>query len=513
MIGTVSRSAMWQHVWLPLAAVLFCSLVLLNAGGYRYGVSDQAFYIPVVLHELDPALYPHDASLIGAQDRFFLFDDWFAFGLSVTGVSVANGFMAAYACTLALLFGAIVMIGKTLYATRWGVAGVVIGLTIRHRIPDTAVNSLEGYFHPRVLAFAVGLWAIAAVLRGRTTLALAATAAAFCVHPTTALWFAIVVGTAVVVTDRAARVWLSVAGAGVTAVIAWILRGPINETLVIMDPTWIEVLSIKDYLYPTEWPTLTWFGNLAVPAMIGGVFWYRRRLGLTSRREAGLVVGCAILLGLFLISVPFAAAKLALVVQLQVSRIFWVFDIIGTFYFCWLLIESPVRSRASAVWLRATPRPSVVAILLLLALTRGLFVSFVDPAGRPKLDGAETAAAWNTVMLWAAEQPVGTHFLAHPRHATRYGSSIRVAGRDVFLEVVKDTGIAIYSVDVAHRVARRLDDLGSFESLTEDHTLRLAERYELDFLITEQTLGLPEAQRAGHLHVYTLSEQPNAHDG
>ena len=502
---------MKQHVWLPLGAVLFCALVLLNAGGYRYGVSDQAFYIPVVLHQLDPALYPHDASLIGAQDRFFLFDDWFAFALSVTGVSVANGFMAAYACTLALLFGAIVMIGRALYATHWGVLGLVIGLTMRHRIPDTAVNSLEGYFHPRVLAFAVGLWAIAAVLRGRTTLALAAAAAAFCVHPTTGLWFAIAVGTAVIVTDPPARWWLGVACAGVAAVITWTLLGPLNQALVIMDPAWIEVLSVKDYLYATEWPALTWLVNLAMPAIIGGVFWYRRRLGLTVTGEAGLVAGCAVLLGLFFISLPFVAAKLALVVQLQVNRIFWVLDIVASCYAGWLLIEGPLSFRTRPASARIAPRSLVVAVLLMLALSRGLFVSFVIPAGRPSLDGVATDGEWNTIMRWAADQPVGTHFLADPLHAIRYGTSVRAAsGRDVFIEAVKDSGIAIYSADVARRVAQRLGDIGSFTQLTEDRALWLADRYQLDFLITEQTMALPEAQGTTHLHVYALSEQPMA---
>ena len=47
-------------------------------------------------------------------------------------------------------------------------------LTLRHRIPDTAVNSLEAYLHPRQLAFAAGLVGIAVFLRGRTWLAVAA---------------------------------------------------------------------------------------------------------------------------------------------------------------------------------------------------------------------------------------------------------------------------------------------------------------------------------------------------
>ena len=49
---------MKRFALLALGAMLFGVLVLLNAGGYRYGVTDQAFYIPIVLHQLTPVLYP-----------------------------------------------------------------------------------------------------------------------------------------------------------------------------------------------------------------------------------------------------------------------------------------------------------------------------------------------------------------------------------------------------------------------------------------------------------------------
>ena len=506
-IGVPTGNDMKRFVLLTLGGVLFGALVLLNTGGYRYGVSDQAFYIPIVLHQLSPELYPYDAALIAAQDRFFAFDDWFAPILTATGISLSTGFLLAYAVTLVLLYGAIVTIGGTLYATWWGVAGLVVGLTMRHRIPDTAVNTLEGYFHPRLLAFALGLWAVATFLRGRTWPALSVTMLALCVHPTTGLWFAVLVGAAAFSADRDRRPWLGTAAGAASAAGAWALAGPLNRDLVVMDPTWISVLSVKDYLYAAEWPMLTWFGNLAMTAVIGGAYWYRRRLGIASRRETGLVIGCAVLLGLFLISVPLASAHIALAVQLQVNRVFWLFDILGSCYAGWLLIERPWWTRASAAWLRATPRPVVVAIVLLLALSRGGYVTFVDRAGQPIVEDAATVTDWETVMRWASAQPVGTHFLADPNHAILYGTSVRVAsGRDVYLEVVRDTGIAIYSAAVAHRVSRRIAELGDFDALTEDHALSLADRYHLDFLITEHELSLPETQSAGRLHVYALDK-------
>ena len=43
-------------------------------------------------------------------------------------------------------------------------------------------------------------------------------------------------------------------------------------------------------------------------------------------------------------------------------------------------------------------------------------------------------------------------------------SAVRAAsGRDVYLELIKDSALAIYSSDIARPVAQRIDDIGDFE--------------------------------------------------
>ena len=53
----------------------FVVLAVLNSGGYRYGASDQAFYLPVILAKLDPGLYVRDAAVIAAQARLTIYDE------------------------------------------------------------------------------------------------------------------------------------------------------------------------------------------------------------------------------------------------------------------------------------------------------------------------------------------------------------------------------------------------------------------------------------------------------
>ena len=51
---TRERRGTWPAAgWHVLAAAAFTLLATLNTAGYRYGVGDQAFYVPSILRQLD----------------------------------------------------------------------------------------------------------------------------------------------------------------------------------------------------------------------------------------------------------------------------------------------------------------------------------------------------------------------------------------------------------------------------------------------------------------------------
>ena len=534
---------MARAAWHLGGAVVFGLLALLNVGGYRYGVSDQAFYVPVILQQIDPSLFPHDAELLGAQNRFFAFDDWFAALTVATGASLPAAFLLAYVGGLATLYAAAAALGRSLYVTWWGTGAFITALAIRHRIPDTAVNTLESYLHPRQLAFAVGLAGVAFFLHRSRWPVVASVALAALFHPTTALWFAVLLGPALLVADRGARRPLlatAAAAAAAAGFAAGSAASALGEQLVVMDEQWSTLLQVKDYLLATDWPLSTWFVNLGLAAIVAGVYGHRRRHGWATTRETGLIAGASVLLLLFAVSVPLARAGVAIVVQLQVSRVFWILDILALWYVVWVLVESQWARRplpfhvtraacglARAVesqWARrllpflrdrGTPavqfRHAAVALILVAAVARGSFVTLVERAGRPLLEVDLPPTEWTEVMHWAERQPVGTNFLADPGHAWRYGSSVRAAaGRDVYLEDVKDVGIAIYSSAVAERVSSRRAALGDFATLDAERARRLARRYELHFLIAEQPFDLPAAYQHGRFTVYDLHAAPRS---
>ena len=487
---------------LTAGAIAFCLVAILNCGGYRYGVGDQAFYIPAVTQHLNQDLFPRDRAILHAQDRFMLYDDAIAAFVRRTGASVQWVFFAGYVAGLALLFGAVVAIGRALYPTWLGVAMLATLMTLRHRITQTGANSLESYFQPRMVAFALGAWAIAAYLRGRSTAALALVAVGFAVHPTTALWFAIWIGVAMLVSERAWRAPLAALAAigGLSAVWA-VMYGPLRGHLVRMDPLWASAMAGKDYVFPSDLNASFWLVNLSYLAVAMAVYAQRSRRGVARPREFGLLAGGAALVVVFLLSWPLMRAGIALALQVQTSRVFWMLDFLAAIYLAWLFAEAP---RSLAV------RRVAVAIAVVAAVSRGVFVWGTEQAGSPIARIGFPQDNWTDAMRWIARTPPDTHVLADPGHAWKYGSSVRVIGeRDVYLEEVKDLALALYSRDVAVEALRRIADAHGFDSLTPEQLRTLAERYDLDYLVVERDVDLPLVYRNEQFHVYSLQPAPS----
>ena len=62
----------------------------------------------------------------------------------------------------------------------------------------------------------------------------------------------------------------------------------------------------------------------------------------------------------------------------------------------------------------------------------------------------------------------------------------------------------MYSRDIALRVDERVTAIGDFATLTPDRARALARRYDLDYLVIDRRLPMPEAYRNSQFYVYRL---------
>lgn len=481
---------------LGLGAVLFVLLSTANGAGYRYGTSDQAFYIPVITRAIDAGLFPRDGAVIDAEGRLMLMDEVMAAVVGGTGMRLDTAFLIGYVVSMVLLWAAVALIGACVYRQPWAIVALGAALTLRHRIPRTSANSLEPYFHPRMLAFSIGALAIAVVLHRRDRLAIALVACCAVIHVTTALWFSILIGVALALLEPVWKRlgWLALRMA-LIVLIGLAIVGPLRGTLTTMDEVWLQAVASKDSLFATQWPAWAWAANFASLALVWWAYRARARRGDATPVDRGLVWGATALVGIFVATLPFVAAAVALPVQFQISRIFWLVEFIAVIYVIGAIADSPKRSLAIAV----------TVVLGAFSAGRGVYIMLVERPERPLFEAGLPRNDWEQAMEWLAAQPVDTHVLADPGHAWKYGTSVRVsAERDVLIEEVKDSALAIYSRDVAGRVVERINAIGNFGELSADRAGELARQYDLDYLVTENDMPLQEVFRNEQFRIYSL---------
>jgi hypothetical protein len=144
----------------------------------------------------------------------------------------------------------------------------------------------------------------------------------------------------------------------------------------------------------------------------------------------------------------------------------------------------------------------------MVSVSRGAYIMLVERSERSLFSLHLVESPWENAMQWVSRQPATSHVLADPGHSWKYGTSVRVsAARDVFLEDVKDSAIAIYSRDVAYRVVERAGVLGDFTMLTAERARLLTAKYDLDYVVTEGRLDLPMAYENRQFRIYSLKRE------
>lgn len=420
-------------------------------------------------------------------------DEVLAAATRITGMPLDVLFFAAHLLSLALVWAALVLIGRSTYRTPWLTMALGAAFTLRHRIPRTSANSFEPYFHPRMLAFSLGALALAAVLRRRFWTAIALVGVSAVVHITTAMWFAILIGMALAVLDPRLRRFALIGAAAAALFVGWALvSGPLTASLTQMDGSWLEAVASKDSLFASQWPAWAWAANLGLLVVLWWAHRRRQAHGSATAEDAGIVWGATALVAVFFVTFPAVVARFALPVQLQIPRVFWLVDFVALVY-----AIGAIRRERVAI--------AVASLLLVASVSRGIYVITVEHPERGLFAIRVPESPWERAMAWVKQQPIDTHVLADPGHAWRYGTSVRVsAERDVLLEDVKDSAIAIYSRDVAMRYLERTRAIGDFNELSADKARELAAVYDLDYVVTEADLELPVSYRNQQFKIYAL---------
>src|SRR5450631_3139989 len=153
-----------KAIWILLLTALGFGLM-----GYHPGVEDDGVYLTAIKADLQPSLYPHDSAFFRLQLQATVFPRLIAGFVKATGTPLAWAELLWQFLSLFGILWAAHSIARHLFPApraQWaGVALVAAMFTLP--VAGTALTLADQYLHPRNLATAIILAAVARILARR----------------------------------------------------------------------------------------------------------------------------------------------------------------------------------------------------------------------------------------------------------------------------------------------------------------------------------------------------------
>src|ERR1035438_4831066 len=174
-----------RREFLELLSILLFATLGFVVMGYHPGLEDDGVYLAAVKADLNPALFPHDSDFFRLQLQATLFDSWMAHFVQWTGITLAWAELFWQFAALFVILWATGRIAGKLFAEKraqWAAVAMVAAM-FTLPVAGTALNIADQHLHPRNLATALILIAIARILEGRRWRAVPLLLLAFALHP------------------------------------------------------------------------------------------------------------------------------------------------------------------------------------------------------------------------------------------------------------------------------------------------------------------------------------------
>jgi hypothetical protein len=411
---------------LPLAA--FAMLVQ----GYHPGLEDDAFYLAAIKQNLNPALFPHDAGFFRVQFQATVFDKLIAFSLRWTHVPLEWGILFwQWGVTFLVLWGCW-RISRRCFAevyAQWA-AVTLVAVLLTLPVSGTGLSLTDQHLHPRALATAGILAAIAAAIDGRRVLTGALLAAAFSVHAIMAAFGA---------SYCLFLMWKPAQRTGQrrTAVLAALLL-PLGWIFEPASDAWRQAAATRPFYFVLRWHWYEWLGVLAPLALL---WWFR----VLARRQGSAVLARVaerlVYFGVFQLAV---ALILLLPARLERLRPLEPMRFLHLVYLLFVLLSGGLLGQY------VLKKYALRWLLLFVPLSVGMFYAqrqMYPETAHLELPGAASRNSWVEAFRWVSRNtPVDSQFALDPHYMELPGEDYHgfraLAERSVLADEVKDAGMA-----------------------------------------------------------------------
>jgi hypothetical protein len=482
-----------------LLPVIVFTLLGFAVMGYHPGAEDDGVYLAAVKADLNPALFPHDADFFRIQLQATQFDRCMAEFVRATGVPVAWAELAWHLISIFLILWACSRIAHALFRdarAQWASVALVAAM-FTLPVAGTALTLVDQYLHPRALATAFILIAVAQILTARRWHAIPLLILAFAFHPIMAAMGASFCFFLTLTTAGPFEKWLngnalfarwkgpekSVSSFALAFAmpLSWIFDSP--------NPSWRKALEAKDYLHLSRWAWYEWLGALA-PIFL---FWLLWRISLKRKEVAVARFSQAVFLyGIFQFSVALIMASTPALIRLLPLQPMRFLHLI---YFFLVLIGGGLLGKfvlKASVWRWA---------LFLLAINGSMFYAqrqLFSASPHLEFPSQPTDKPWLQAFDWIRQNTptnayfaLGAGYMAAP--GEDYHSFRALAERSQLADANKDTAVAGQVPQLAPEWERQVAAQQGWQTFTLADFERLKTDFGVDWVLVKypQPAGLP----------------------
>ena len=461
-----------------LAGLVLLTVLGLLVQGYHPGLEDDAYYLAAIKHDLNPALFPHDADFFQVLFQATVFDKLIAASVRWTHLPLEWAlFLWQCAATFLVLWGCW-RIARRCFSeehAQWAAVALVAAL-LTLPVAGSALSLSDQHLHPRTLATALILAAIVAVLDGRRVLAGALLLAAFPLHLNMTP-FGVSFCLFLMWKPQPAERSSVVAAAGLVLPLQWMFE-PASDT-------WRRAEATRSFYFLLQWHWYEWLGVVG-PLLL--LWWFRwLALGRGSMVMAR-VAERTVYFGVFQLAV---ALILMLPPRLERFRSLEPMRYLHLVYLLFVLLSGGLLGRY------VLKRHALRWLLLFVPLGAGMFYAqrqLYPATVHLELPGVPSGNVWIEAFRWiSANTPVDSQFALDPQYMEMDGEDYHgfraLAERSVLADAVKDPCIVVRVPSLGPRWVREVDAQQGWRDFREADFRRLKAQFGVNWVVLTQPVA------------------------
>jgi hypothetical protein len=461
--------------------------------GYHPGLEDDAFYLAAIKRNLNPALFPHDADFFRLQFQATIFDKLIALSVRATHLPLAWVVLLWQLAAIFFILHGCWRIARRCFsesAARWA-AVAMVGALLTIPVTGTGISLADQYLHPRNLATALILAAIADVVDRKVWRAGTLLIVAFLIHALMAA-FGVSLCAFLMWKQRSYARRPSGVSTAATSLVPFLipigLAIPLKWVFEPASDAWRQAAATRGFYFIGRWQWYEWLGVFAPLVLLYMFECWQDSSFPDGESELAVLTSSLVAYGFFQ---TVAGLIIMLTPRLERLRPFEPMRYLHLIYVFFFLIVGGLLGRY------VLKERAYRWLLLFIPLSGGMFYAqreLYPASAHIEMPSAASQNPWLAAFAWIRQNtPVDALFAINPHYMTLPGEDYHgfraLAERSVLADYEKDGGMAARVPRLAPRWLQEVNAQSGWEHFQRKDFQRLHNDFGVTWLVLTRSEG------------------------